>query len=516
VPFSFQEDEMKKRVAVLGFFLESNNFSPTTTEEDYRRRCYLEGDEILEELKRDAPRTPAEIESFKKTLDALDVDWEFVPCVVADAEPGGPMEQSFFEATLAKMREYLEQAGPLDGVYVASHGAMRATGDWDPDATMYAMVRDVVGPDVPFIATLDLHTNVSARMAELTDVLVSYITNPHVDQRERAAEAANIMVEMWGGMKPQQVFIKVPIAAPTVTLLTAEGPYADLINYGQTKVDSDIVNVSVTAGFIYSDSPKCGMSVIVSSRNDPGPSKALAQDIAGRAWAGRSRFKKDLTSLDEATERAVANGIELTRPQIIMADVADNPGGGGSGNTTFVAKAFTDADVQGAFIGLMIDPGVAARAHEAGVGGSFQAEFNANARTEFDDPLALQVTVEKLTDGQFVGRRGILRGRSVSLGPCALLRAGGVLIGVASHRKQCADPAMIEQFDLDIAALRTIVVKSRGHFRAGFDEYFSPDRVYEIDCKGLTSPVLSNFDWKDLVRPVYPLDEETTWSVPDL
>ncbi len=358
-----------------------------TTEEDYRRRCYFEGEEILEELNKEAPKLPLEVSSFKNALDGMGVDWELIPCVVADAEPGVPIEQSFFEETLAKMRGYLEQAGPLDGVYVASHGAMRATGDWDPDATMYAMVQDVVGPDVPFIATLDLHTNVSASMAELTDVLVSYITNPHVDQRERAAEAANIMVEMWDGMKPQQVFIKVPIAAPTVTLLTAEGPYADLINYGQTKVDGNIVNVSVTAGFIYSDSPKCGMSVIVSSRNDPEPAKDLAKDIAGRAWADRSRFKKELTSLEKATELAVANGIEQTRPQIIMADVADNPGGGGSGNTTFVAKAFTDADVQGAFIGLMIDAGVAAKAHEAGVGGSFQAEFNANGGTDFDDPV---------------------------------------------------------------------------------------------------------------------------------
>ena len=256
--------------------------------------------------------------------------------------------------------------------------------------------------------------------------------------------------------------------------------------------------------------------MIVSSRNNVAPAKTLAEDIAGRAWADRNRFKKELTSLDKATELAVANGIELTRPQIIMADVADNPGGGGSGNTSYVARAFTDADVQGAFIGLMIDQSVAAQAHEVGVSGSFQAEFNANGGTEFDEPLSLTVTVEKLTDGQFVGRRGILRGRSISLGPCALLRAGGVLIGVASHRKQCADPAMIEQFDLDIAALRTVIVKSRGHFRAGFDEYFSPDRVYEIDCKGLTSPVLSNFNWSDLVRPVYPLDEETSWSVPKL
>ena len=507
---------MTKRVAILGFLLESNNFSPITTEADYRRRCYLEGDEILEELKREAPRTPSEILGFKTRMDESGIDWELIPCVVADAEPGGPIDQAFFDATLAKMRGYLEQAGDLDGVYIASHGAMRATGDWDPDASMYAMVRDVIGPDVPLIATLDLHTNVSARMAELTDVLVSYLTNPHVDQRERAAESADIMLEMWSGMKPHQVFIKVPIAAPTVTLLTAEGPYADLISYGQTKTGGDILNVSITAGFIYSDSPKCGMTVIVSSRNDPAVAKALAEDIAGRAWADRGRFKKDLTSLKSATELAVANGLDRARPQIIMADVADNPGGGASGNTTFVAKALTDADAQGAFIGLMIDADVAAKAHEVGVGGSFQAEFNANGGTEFDDPLSLSMTVEKLTDGQIVGRRGILRGRSVSLGPCALLRAGGVLIGIASHRKQCADPAMVEQFDLDIASLRTVVVKSRGHFRAGFDEYFTPDRVYEIDCKGLTSPVLSNFNWSDLIRPVYPLDEETSWSVPKL
>lgn len=507
---------MTKRVALLGFFLESNNFSPVTTEADYRRRCLVEGDEILEELKREAPRTPVELTGFTDQMNTHGIDWELVPCVVADAEPGGPIDQAFFEATVQKMRGYLQRAGDLDGVYIASHGAMRATEDYDPDATIYAMIRDVVGPDVPLIATLDLHTNVSSRMVELTDVLVAYLTNPHVDQRERAAEAADIMVEMWNGMEPHQTFIKVPIAAPTVTLLTAEGPYADLIAYGQTKTGGDILNVSVTAGFIYSDSPKCGMSVIVTSRNSAAPGQALAMDIASRAWEDRSRFKKELTSLKQGTEIAIANGQDPSLPQVIMADVADNPGGGGSGNTTFVARAFTEADVQGAFIGLMIDADVASTAHDTGEGGSFVAEFNADGGTAFDEPLSLEVTVEKLTDGTFVGRRGILRGRSVTLGPCALLRAGGVLIGVASHRKQCADPAMIEQFGLDISTLRTVVVKSRGHFRAGFDEYFSPDRVYELDCKGLTSPVLKNFDWSDLVRPVYPLDEDTEWSVPNL
>ncbi len=505
---------MTKRVAVLGFLLESNHFSPTTTEADYRKRCYLQGDEITAELAKAAPKLPSEVVGFDAEMKRLGQNWELVPIVVADAEPGGSIDQDFFMATLKLMEGYLRAAGDLDGVYVVSHGAMRATGEFDPDARVYEMVRDVVGKDIPLIATLDLHANVSEPMAMETDVLVAYLTNPHVDQRERAAEAARIMIEMWGGMKPYQHFIKVPIAAPTVTLLTAEGPYADLINYGQTKVGDDILNVSVTAGFIYSDSPKCGMSVIVTSRNDPAPAKVLAKDIATRAWADRERFRKQLTPLSDATDRAAALGRDPSLRACIMADVADNPGGGGSGNTTFVARAFTEAGVDGAFIGLMIDPAVAAQAHEAGEGAHLSVTFNETPRTEFDAALTLDVTVEKLTAGSFVGRRGLLKGRAIELGPCALLKCGGVLIGVASNRKQCADPMMIEQFGLDIADLRTVVVKSRGHFRAGFDEFFPPEYVFEIDCPGLTSPVLGNFNWHDLLRPVYPLDEEATWTCP--
>ena len=509
---------MKKRVAILGFMLESNSFSPTTTSADYRKRCYLQGAEIPAELAAEASRLPAEVHGFTSEMDTLGVEWEMVPILVADAEPGGSIDQLFFEKTLSLMEGYLREAGKLDGVYIVSHGAMRATDDVDPDGKLYNMVRGIIGSDVPLIATLDLHANVSEEMAELTDVLVAYLTNPHVDQRERAAEAARIMVEMWGGMKPCQSFIKVPIAAPTVTLLTAEGPYADLINYGQkeivTQSGNDILNVSVTAGFIYSDSAKCGMSVIVTSRNDSRPGVDLARRIAKRAWQDRGRFKKALTPLARVTEIAAASGRDASLPSHIMADVADNPGGGGSGVTTYIADAFIKANVTGAFIGLLIDPAVAAEAHKVGKGGRFRATFNATPKTAFDKPLSVDVTVEVLTDGKFVGRRGLLNGRAIDLGPCALLNAGGVRLGVATNRKQCADPTMIEQFGLNIADLRTVVVKSRGHFRAGFDEYFTPSRVIEVDCPGLTSPVLDNFDWKGLKRPMYPLDEEATWSGP--
>ena len=120
-----------------------------------------------------------------------------------------------------------------------------------------------------------------------------------------------------------------------------------------------------------------------------------------------------------------------------------------------------------------------------------------------------------LSDGACIGRRGLWAGRALSLGPAALLDLDGrIKVVVVSNRKQCADPVFFEMFGLDIAEARTVVVKSRGHFRAGFDEFFDNDRVIEVDTPGLTSPVLSRFDFKNLPRPVFPLDQDADWAGP--
>ena len=111
-----------------------------------------------------------------------------------------------------------------------------------------------------------------------------------------------------------------------------------------------------------------------------------------------------------------------------------------------------------------------------------------------------------------IGRRGIFAGNAIELGRTAALDLGGMVVAVASARVQCADPAFLETLGIDIAAARCVVVKSRGHFRAGFDQFFDHARIVEVDAPGLTSPVLTRFDWKHLPRPVLPLDPETTWT----
>jgi microcystin degradation protein MlrC len=256
------------------------------------------------------------------------------------------------------------------------------------------------------------------------------------------------------------------------------------------------------------------MSVLVTARSDLSAARALAEDIATRAWDMRDRFQCHLTSLEDAVDMAVANAEDETRPAIILADVADNPGGGGRGNTTWMLSALFEAGASGVLFGIIYDPALAQAAFDAGEGAEFDAVFNSEETSEFSKRFEVQATVIALSDGECTGRRGLWVGRSLSLGPTALLQVGGIKVVVVSIRKQCADPRFFEMFGLDIADARTVVVKSRGHFRAGFDEFFSDEHIIEVDVPGLTSPVLSRFDFKNLPRPTIPLDADVVWNGP--
>lgn len=502
------------RIAVLGFAIECNRFAPVTTAEDFEHDADIRGNRIVSEARSGKSITLPDLPGFFTEMDRTG-DWTPVPLRVALAQPGGPVEENFFKAYLAEIEASLKSVLPVDGIFVACHGAALAEGTDDPDGDLFELLRRVAGPDVPIAAVFDLHANVSRRMTDNLDVFVGYLENPHIDIYERGVEAAKHMRELLAGTRTAVEMVKIPLVPPQIALLTARGPYADLIKYGQTKVGGDILNVSVMAGFAYSDSPKNGLTAVVTARNGNRQAAAeLSLDIAKRAWDMKERFKRAMMSLGDAVQLAVSVGRDKRRKPIILADVADNPGGGGRGNTTYLLRALKGAKAQGVFFGVFNDAALAAKAHELGEGAIFTASFNTQEHQEFSLPFDCEAKVIKLSDGKFVGRRGVLRNVSSDMGPSALLDLGGIQVVVISIRCQCMDPRQFEIFDLDISQARVVVVKSRGHFRGGFDEFFKPEQIYEVDCPGLTSPVLANFTWTMLPRPVYPLDEETTWSPP--
>ncbi|MDI6838600.1 M81 family metallopeptidase [Ciceribacter thiooxidans] len=500
----------KKRIAILGLMLESNSFAPVTGRDDFLSRLYLAGIEMAEELREDESRIPAEIHSFCATMD-VSTEWEAVPILIGLVEAGGPIDHEFFVQTLADMKNRLEAAMPLDGVYICNHGAMITTENRDPDAEIFEMVRSVVGKDTPVVATLDLHGNVSDRMVAAVDLVIAYQTNPHVDMVARGREAAAALIEMLDGLRPVASIIRLPVCPPTVTLLTEKGPYADLMKYGQAKSGGEIMNVSILGGFAYADTPKNGLCIIVTARSDRARAEAVARDIAETAWKDYRRYDPHLTSLDDAVAKAVAVGENPDLPAVILADVADNPGGGANGNTTWILEALVSARAKGSVLGIFNDPLLAQEAMQLGVGETFRAVFNRVEPDRFSRRFEANATIVRIRDGDCVGRRGFYANRRLNLGTTVLLDVEGVQVVVVSIRTQCADPVFLEMMGIDIAKARSVVVKSRGHFRAGFDEFFGPDQVVEVDAPGLSSPILSRFEFKFLPRPIFPVDRDVTW-----
>jgi microcystin degradation protein MlrC len=501
------------RVAILGFHLESNAFAPVSVEADFRAQCWEEGERITA-LAREVSHLPSELPGFYQRMDTLG-PWQPVPLIVIGAPPGGPASAAVWQEFMRQVRERLAAAPPVDAVYVANHGASSAQGEDDTEGVLMDMLRAMVGPDVPVVATHDLHANVSARTVSALDALIAYRTNPHVDQRERAAEAADLLHEMLGGMRTATAHIRLPLTPPSVTLGTREGPYADLIQQAQACMaapgEGPIANVSVVGGFVFADIPKCGLTITVTARGDLQAARRTALTLARAAWADRHRYVPDMIEVDRAVELARASTVPL-----LFADVADNPGGGGRGNTSWLLAAFHAARIPDTVLGVFVDPALAAQAQALGTGARFEARFN-REETEPSKGFAAGATVERLTDGEGVGRRGVMQGRKFSLGPSALLRLddSGLRVIVGSLRRQLAEPRIVEMHGIDLASVKCLIVKSRGHYRAGFDEFFTPDRIHDVDSWGLTTPNLKRMDFKRLPRPVWPIDAEVVWEEPD-
>ncbi|MEQ8586229.1 MAG: M81 family metallopeptidase [Thalassobaculaceae bacterium] len=507
-----------KRIAILGFSLESNAFAPPCSRWDFEQRGYYRGAEITELARKDPSPLYNGIRGFYAVMDEKygRDGWEPVPITHAASQPAGPVEEAFFNELLGEFEDGLKAAGKLDGVYIAEHGGATATHTHDPDGEVFALVRRCVGPDVAVVATLDLHCNISDVMMESADILIGYRENPHVDIFDRGAEAATLMDEMFTtDVTPTAYRVRLPLVAPSVTQLTAPGhPYGDLIRLGQSKLDDKVMNISIVSGFAFADTPKNGMTVIVTTRNDPEHAKALAVDLAKAGWAEHERYRTNMMPLADAVARARAVGADEVQPSLLFADPADNPGGGGRGNTTYVLRAFLEAGVRGAVFAVFYDPALVKQAQAAGEGGTFRARLNTEETARYSDPLERDARVVRLHDGEFVGHHGMVENKSVSLGDTAILALDGITLIVITKRQQCLSTDFISELGLDVVGARSIVVKSRGHFRAGFQHLFPPERIIEVDVPGLTSPNLANFDWKGLPRPVYPLDPETTWTPP--
>jgi microcystin degradation protein MlrC len=227
----------------------------------------------------------------------------------------------------------------LDAIFISSHGAALTSQEDDPDGILFECVRRIVGPYVPVVAVLDLHTNLSHRMTSALSAGVAYKTNPHTDLHACGQEGARHLRTLLTQGGGEVALVKLPFAPPATSQLVEPGRvYAELIAAGQTYLDEDILNVSLCAGFALADCSKCGFGVMLTARaGQRDKAEQVARKLAQQVWQSRSRFVSQLTSLHDAVQTAVAT--DATGPALILADLGDNPGGGGGGQHHDVVKS---------------------------------------------------------------------------------------------------------------------------------------------------------------------------------
>ncbi|AXG08737.1 M81 family metallopeptidase [Haloplanus rubicundus] len=476
---------------------ETNTFSALPTDMSAFADASLHyGDDVIADLE----GTNTAVGGFLRV--ASEENWDVVPTVAADATPGGVVTAEARETLLEAVLTGIERTDP-DGVLLALHGAMVSEGERDGDGYILDRVRDAVGDDVPVMASLDLHANISTRMATHADGLFGYDTYPHVDIGDTGETAARAMAAtLRGELAPEIVVERAPLLPPLPELRTETEPMASLLAAAADDEGDGIPDVSVFGGFAQADVDHAGFSVVgVADRSVADDVRERCRALADEAVDRRDEFDRDYTSVaDAAAEAATWDG----DAPLLLADISDNPGGGSAQDGTALLAALLDAGVEDAALATIYDPEAVAAAAEAGVGAELSLSLGGRSG-ENGDPLDVTGRVRLLSDGNYRNYGPMSTGLDVSFGRTALLDVDGIDVLVGSHRQQPYDPEAFRSQGITPERERVLVLKSTVHYRAAFEPLVGA--VREVATPGLCSPDLSAFDYQHVPRPIYPLDD---------
>ncbi len=288
------------RVGIAGLLHESNTFLPTpTVYEDFASTSLTRGEALIERWQ----GAPHELGGFLEG--ARQFGFTPAPALAAYAVPSGALTPEAFERLVAELLEAIQAAGPLDGLLIALHGATVAVNFPDADGEILKRVRALLGPRLPIVCTLDLHANISPAIAAHSTALISYRSNPHLDQRERGLEAAGLMDRiLHGQVRPVQALETPPMLIRISSQYTSEPPARGLYEDLREALGwPGILSASVAMGFYYADVEEMGASFLAVADGDPTLARRAAQWLARRAWDRRREFAAQLPNPGEAVRR---------------------------------------------------------------------------------------------------------------------------------------------------------------------------------------------------------------------
>ncbi|MGE0798066.1 MAG: M81 family metallopeptidase [Lautropia sp.] len=480
------------RIALGGFQHEAHSFVAHRADFAYfaehrDRPPLVRGDDLLAALRGGAY-------ALSGVLAALAADDVAVPLVWASGGAGGVVTDDAFERIAGELVGRLSAALPVDAVYLDLHGAMVAERFDDAEGELLRRVKAAVGAATPVVASLDYHANLSPAMVEHCDALAVCRTYPHIDRfatgRRAAAQLRRLLQD---GVPAGRALRKTAFLLPLDFQCTLVEPSAAITGW-QPPADPALIAAEYAAGFPPSDTVWCGPAVAVHALTQ------AAADAAADAYLRfieqhEADFAAPLWPLDTGIGEALARARTAARP-VIIADTCDNPGAGGSADTTGILAALIAAGADHVLAGYFCDPEAAAAARLAGVGAQIELALGGRHGPAGVVPLAGRYEVLALADGPFEMTGRVAGQVTADLGAMALLRRDGVRIAVTSRRVQAYDPAPFARLGADPATARILVLKSSCHFRADFAPL--ADSVLTVVAPGAYDPDPANYPYRRL------------------
>jgi microcystin degradation protein MlrC len=392
-----------------------------------------------------------------------------VPLSWCSATPSGPVTQHAFEHITQLLLTDLQHARNVDAVYLDLHGAMVAEHIDDADGELLRRIRQVVGPNIPIVSSLDFHANVSPLMLAQAHGLLAYRTYPHVDMAATGERALRYLHDL-RGRTPARALRQLPFLIPLTSQCTLIEPLHSIFEHIEHDHFEAIDSLDFTPGFPAADVPECGPAVFAYGTESEAVSRAVTE-LAQSVLAREHEFALEVHSIEAALREIARTPIRAGHP-VVLADTQDNPGGGGTASTMSLIKALSHMEGYRILAGVLFDPTAAAHAHAAGVGASIDlalgAQFDDGACVVGESPMNGRFEVLGLGDGMFTGTGPFYRGARMNLGPMALLRSGQLHIAIASRKQQAADQAMFRHVGAEPSEFDVLALKSSVHFRADF------------------------------------------------
>ncbi|GAB3624669.1 M81 family metallopeptidase [Mariniluteicoccus endophyticus] len=448
------------RIVVGGFLHETNTFAPTPADwdnfvngEGFPRMH--RGEELYELRSVNIP-----VGGF---LDEADPFWEIIPTIWCAASPSGPVTEAAYEQVAEIIVSACRDEHP-DAVYLDLHGAMVTEHADDGDGELVRRVREVVGPDVPVVVSLDLHANISDSMLEQADAMVAYRTYPHVDMADTGRRTAHLLAALLRGERLHHAARKpdflIPINSGSTLLSPCRELYAAI-----EELETDGTVLTLAAGFPAADIPDCGPCIFGYGPDATAVERAVDK-LADLVAAREGDLRLDALPAADAVARAVELVSEGVRP-VVIADTQDNPGAGGDATTTGLLGHLLEADPERTVLGALWAPEVVEQALTAGIGSEIEVTLQGSA-SRGDGPLTATFEVVSDSPGAIVFDGPMMHGNRLQVGPSCVLRRGNVSVVVNSRKAQIMDRNQIREAGIAPEEQDIVAVKSSVHFRGDF------------------------------------------------